>query len=143
MLLFSSAAALAQQPGPPVWQGFLRNAAGAPIPEAQVRLTASSAHAEAVTTSDGQFHLASLPAGSYHLTVRADGHTVDYAPAINLAPTAPPVVLTLSGRGELTVALLKGQAATGGEQLSGQAVSELPLNGRDFSTLLLLAAPVP
>src|SRR6202041_3232691 len=51
-----------------------------------------------------------------------------------------PVVLTLSGRGELTVALLKGPAATGGEQLSSQAVSELPLNGRDFSTLLLLAA---
>jgi hypothetical protein len=140
VLLFSSAASLAQQPGPPVWQGFLRNAAGAPIPGAKVRLTGSSAHAEAVTTSDGQFHLASLPAGPYHLTVRADGHTVDYAQAIDLVSAAPPVVLTLSGRGELTVALLKGQAATGGEQLSGQAVSELPLNGRDFSTLLLLAA---
>jgi hypothetical protein len=140
VLLLSSAAALAQQPGPPVWQGFLRNAAGAPIPGAKVRLTGSSAHAEADTSSDGRFHLASLPAGSYHLTVRADGHTVDYAQAIDLASAAPPVVLTLSGRGELTVALLKGQAATGGQQLSGQAVSELPLNGRDFSTLLLLAA---
>ena len=140
LLLFSSVATLAQQPGPPVWQGFLRNAAGAPIPGAKVRLTGNSAHAEAVTTSDGQFHFASLPAGSYHLTVRADGHTVDYAQVIDLVSAAPPVVLTLSGRGELTVALLKGQAATGGEQLSGQAVSELPLNGRDFSTLLLLAA---
>jgi hypothetical protein len=140
LLLFSSAVALAQQPGPPAWQGFLRNAAGAPIPGAKVRLTGNSAHAEAVTTSDGQFHFASLPAGSYHLMVRADGHTVDYAQVIDLVSAAPPVVLTLSGRGELTVALLKGQAATGGEQLSGQAVSELPLNGRDFSTLLLLAA---
>ena len=140
MLPFSPAAALAQQPGPPAWQGFLRNAAGAPISGAKVRLTGSSAHAEADTSSDGQFHLASLPAGSYHLTVRADGHTVDYTQAIDLASATPPVVLTLSGRGELTVALLKGQAATGGEQLSGQAVSELPLNGRDFSTLLLLAA---
>ncbi|HEY6845005.1 MAG TPA: carboxypeptidase regulatory-like domain-containing protein [Terracidiphilus sp.] len=140
VLPFSPAAALAQQPGPPAWQGFLRNAAGAPISGAKVRLTGSSAHAEADTSSDGQFHLASLPAGSYHLTVRADGHTVDYTQAIDLASATPPVVLTLSGRGELTVALLKGQAATGGEQLSGQAVSELPLNGRDFSTLLLLAA---
>jgi hypothetical protein len=140
VLPFSPAAALAQQPGPPAWQGFLRNAAGAPIPGAKIRLTGSSAHAEADTSSDGQFHLASLPAGSYHLTVRADGHTVDYTQAIDLASATPPVVLTLSGRGELTVALLKGQAATGGEQLSGQAVSELPLNGRDFSTLLLLAA---
>jgi hypothetical protein len=31
-------------------------------------------------------------------------------------------------------------AATGGEKLSSETVSQLPLNGRDFSTLLLLAA---
>jgi len=31
-------------------------------------------------------------------------------------------------------------AATGGEKLSSESVSSLPLNGRDFSTLLLLAA---
>src|SRR5512142_3074019 len=31
-------------------------------------------------------------------------------------------------------------SSTGGEKLSSQTVSELPLNGRDFSTLLLLAA---
>ncbi len=40
----------------------------------------------------------------------------------------------------MTVTALKSQAATGGEQLSSQAVSELPLNKRDFSSLLLLAA---
>ena len=34
----------------------------------------------------------------------------------------------------------KEKAGTGGEELSSQAVSELPLNKRDFSTLLLLAA---
>src|SRR6516165_8464584 len=31
----------------------------------------------------------------------------------------------------------KDQAATGGEQLSSQAVSELPLNKRDFATMEL------
>jgi hypothetical protein len=50
------------------------------------------------------------------------------------------VALTLSARGELTVALLQSVSATGGEELSSQAVSELPLNKRDFSSLLLLAA---
>jgi carboxypeptidase family protein len=135
-----------QQPGQPVWQGVLRNAAGAPIPAASVRLTAGSAPAsnagtaEATTRADGQFRLAPLPAGSYRLTVETDGHTFDYAQPIDLLPAAPPVAITLSIRGELTVALVQGQAATGGEQLSSQAVSELPLNGRDFSTLLLLAA---
>jgi Carboxypeptidase regulatory-like domain len=136
----------AQQPSLFVWQGFVRNAAGAPIPSAKVRLNANGATtpaavtAEAATAADGQFHLAPLPTGSYRLTVEADGRVIDYAQPIDLIPAAPSVVLTLSGRGELTIALLKAQTATGGEQLSSQAVSELPLNGRDFSTLLLLAA---
>ena len=147
-ILFSVAAVAPQavpasQPGLLVWQGFLRNPGGAPIPSAKIRLAASGASttaAESITATDGQFRVAPLPAGSYRLTIETGGHSIDYAQPIDLVPGAPPVILTLSGRGELTVALLKGQAATGGEQLSSQAVSELPLNGRDFSTLLLLAA---
>jgi hypothetical protein len=83
-----------------------------------------------------------LPAGQYRLSVKASGGKIEFAQPIELAPGIPatPVVLTLSGRGDLTMALLKGQTATGGEELSSQAVSELPLNKRDFSTLLLLAA---
>ena len=142
--LASLATASAQQPASQAtWQGVLRNAASAPIPSAKVRLTANdaaAARAEAITAADGRFKLAALPAGSYHLTVEADGRVIDYAQPINLTVAPPQVALTLSIRGELTVALLKGQAATGGEELSSQAVSELPLNKRDFSSLLLLAA---
>ncbi len=146
MVLVSAATALAQPPAPTAaWQGVLHDAAGAPIPAAKVRLTASTTAApaptaEAATAADGQFRLAPLPAGAYRLTVEAEGRSVDYAQPIDLIPAAPAVALTLSARGELTVALLKGQAATGGEELSSQAVSELPLNKRDFSSLLLLAA---
>jgi hypothetical protein len=143
MAFFGSAVARPQQSVLPVWKGFVRNAAGAPIPAAKVRLTTGGttvSHAEAITAADGQFRLAPLPAGPYHLTLEAEGRTIEYAQAIDLVPAAPPVVLTLSARGELTVAVLKGQAATGGEELSSQAVSELPLNKRDFSSLLLLAA---
>ena len=139
-LLLVTAAAWAQPPAPSVWQGVLRNAAGAPIPAAKIRLAAKSARAEAVTASDGHFQLPPLAAGQYRLTVEAESRTVESALAVDLAPSAPPVLLTLSARGELTVATLQGQAATGGEELSSQAVSELPLNKRDFSTLLLLAA---
>jgi len=143
--LLLSGAANAQQQAPTAdWQGVLRNSAGAPIPAAKIRLTASSATApaaaEADTAADGQFRLAPLPAGPYRLTVQADANSVDYAQPIDLIPAAPPVLITLSTRGELTVAALKSQAATGGEELSSQAVSELPLNKRDFSSLLLLAA---
>ncbi len=118
----------------------MRNAAGAPLAAAKVRLAAAAAQAEAVTAADGQFKLAPLPPGQYKLTVEASGNALNYAQPIELAPGAPPVALTLSAHGELTVAALKAPAATGGEELSSQAVSELPLNKRDFSTLLLLAA---
>src|ERR1700686_3707709 len=52
----------------------------------------------------------------------------------------PPTSMELSSRGELSMAALSQAAGTGGEALSSQAVSELPLNKRDFSQLLLLAA---
>ena len=137
----ASPAAQVQQPVPAAtWQGALRNTAGAPIGGAKVRLTAGSVSSEAVTGADGQFRLPPLAAGSYRLTVVAPGRTVDYAQPIDLTAAAQPVVITLSARGELTVARFTGQAATGGEELSSQAVSELPLNKRDFSSLLLLAA---
>jgi hypothetical protein len=140
VLFLSLMPALAQQPAQVVWRGVLRNPAGAPIPAAKVRLAGNGATAEAVTGVDGRFALAALPAGQYRLTVATDSRKIDGAQPIDLAPAAPPVALTLSARGELTVAVLTGPTATGGEELSSQAVSELPLNKRDFSTLLLLAA---
>jgi len=128
------------QQAPAVWQGVLRDSAGAPITAAKIRLSSNGAQAEATTATDGQFHLAPLPAGQYKLTVRSGGNAFDFAQPIDLVPSAPQVLLTLSSRGEITVAALKGQTATGGEELSSQAVSSLPLNKRDFSSLLLLAA---
>ena len=140
VLFFSTVGAWAQTAVQPVWQGVLRNPAGAPIPAAKVRLASATARAEAVSRADGQFRLPALPAGQYRLVVESNGRKFDYSQPIDLDAAAPAVVLTLSNRGELTVAVLKSQAATGGEELSSQAVSELPLNKRDFSSLLLLAA---
>jgi hypothetical protein len=139
-LLLPASEARPQSAMQPVWQGVLRNAGGAPISSAKVRLAGNGKQAEAVTGSDGRFRLTALPQGQYRLSVKTDGRTFDYALPIDLAQASPAVALTLSDRGELTVTLLKSQSATGGEQLSSQAVSELPLNKRDFSTLLLLAA---
>jgi hypothetical protein len=139
-LVLSTLRAGAQQSAQPVWQGVLRNAGGAPIAAAIVWLTGNGAKARAVTGADGRFQLPPLQPGQYRLTVEANSRKVEYAQPIDLVPSGPAVALTLSGRGELTLAALKAQAATGGEELSSQAVSELPLNKRDFSALLLLAA---
>jgi hypothetical protein len=135
-----AAAAWGQQAAQPVWQGVLRNAGGAPIGAAKIRLAGKGAAAQAITGADGQFRLTALPAGQYRLTVEANNRKTEYAQPIDLAPGAAAVALTFSVRGELTVQALKSQTGTGGEELSSQAVSELPLNKRDFSTLLLLAA---
>ena len=130
----------AQVPEIAVWHGYLRNSASAPVKNAKVRLT-GAATAEASTAPDGAFTLPALPPGKYKLTVEAGGRKVTYAQTIDLTPAAPVELITLSNRGEIGVAEQQQETgATGGEALSSQAVSGLPLNKRDFSTLLLLAA---
>jgi len=137
--LFASLAGAQPSTAITAFEGVLRNTAGAPIAGARLKLASGATSAKDVSAVDGRFRIQATP-GQYRLTIEANGRKVDYAQPINLNSGAPAVVVTLSDRGELTVALLKSQAATGGEELSSQAVSELPLNGRDFSTLLLLAA---
>ena len=129
----------AQVPTAAVWHGYLRNSASAPVMNAKVRLT-GAATAEASTTPDGAFTLPALPPGKYKLIVEAEGRKVAYAQSIDLTPAAPVELITLSNRGEIKVAEQQQTGATGGVALSSQAVSELPLNKRDFSSLLLLAA---
>ena len=130
-----------QEPSPlPVWHGIVHNAGGAPLAGAKVALSGAGETAEARTGNDGQFHLKPLRAGSYKLTIVAEGRTIDYAQGVSLQPGAPPVNIEVSNRGELSVTAAGQAAGTGGEALSSQAVSELPLNKRDFSQLLLLAA---
>src|SRR5450631_4195407 len=129
----------AQNPTTAVWHGHLRNSASAPVMNAKVRLT-GAATAEASTAPDGAFTLPALPPGKYKLTVEAEGRKVAYAQRIDLTPAAPVELITLSNRGEIEVAEQQQTCATGGVALSSQAVSELPLNKRDFSSLLLLAA---
>lgn len=130
---------IAQDHFPSVWHGSVRNSAGAPIAGAKVRLI-GGAVAESETGADGTFRLPALPPGQYKVTIEAAGRTFSYAESIVLQPAAPGVVVTLSDRGEFTLSAQQGTTATGGEALSGQKVSSLPLNGRDFSTLLILAA---
>jgi hypothetical protein len=137
--LFSTEAR-AQQPAQAAWKGALRNPAGAPIAGAKVSLAGNGNGSEATTGNDGSYVLEALPTGQYSLTVQTKERKIRYGLPIDLTAAAAPVLLTLSDRGELTVTVQQNQAATGGEELSSQAVSELPLNKRDFGTLLLLAA---
>ncbi len=142
ILLLGAAWIPAQEPATPVpWLGRIHNTGGAPMAGAKVWLNGPGKSAHAIAGEDGAFRIPSLPAGHYRLTIEAGGRKADYAQPIDLEPGSKPVDIEISDRGEINLTVLSNQAgATGGEALSGQAVSSLPLNGRDFSTLLLLAA---
>src|SRR5438045_1166226 len=139
----------------PSWTGVLRDAAGNPIEKAEIHLQATDGNHEysAATTATGQFTFTALSAGRYRLTATVGGKTWRASEAVQIKDGAALVSnLQLPAVGqELRLidanGATKGDAknpvspqASGGEHLSTGEVSSLPLNERDFSKLLLLAA---
>ncbi len=125
------------------WRGVLHNADGAPIQSASIHLIGGHGEMVAETAADGSFRFPNLPPGSYQLAVVIGGVGHDYATPLDLTTDAAPVVVTLSPQGTVSVTFeqkITAATGTGGEQLSSQTVSAIPLNKRDFSQLLLLAA---
>jgi hypothetical protein len=140
MLIGSGVVKAQQAPVVAQWQGLLRNAAHAPIAGATIRLNSGANTVESVTGNDGRFIMQAVPVGQYKLTILANGRSIQSAQSVDVVQGGAAVAIELSDRGELTLTTLQNQTGTGGEALSSQAVSELPLNKRDFSQLLLLAA---
>src|SRR5882762_8074854 len=106
------------------WTGFVRDEAGNPVGEATIRLHLAGGGSDytARTSASGKFVFAEIGAGNYALSV-----------ALQLS----------SQKQELRAVPSTEESspqATGGEDLSSGKVSSLPLNARDFSKLLLLAA---
>jgi hypothetical protein len=102
---------------------------------------------EARTAANGTFVLAGVEAGTYTLGVEFTGKTWTAAKAVVIAEGgAPNLELTLSAQDQTLGVVVAGQPqgterkGSGGEHLSSEEVSNLPLNQRDFSKLLLLAA---
>ncbi|HXH68234.1 MAG TPA: TonB-dependent receptor [Candidatus Limnocylindrales bacterium] len=127
----------------------MRDAAGKPVPDAKITVRAGSGDRtfEARTTASGTFVFAGIGPGSYTLVVESAGKTWTAAKPIVIAEgNAPNLELTLSAEDQTIGVATAGQPqgtekkGTGGEHLSSEAVSGLPLNERDFSKLLLLAA---
>ena len=136
-----SLACWGQEPAELAWEGILRYAASKPVSGATVELSSEGTTLRSTTGSDGGFTFKDIPSGIYHLSVETTDHRVHYAQPLNFATHVPKAVLTLSERGTLSMQSAESETAkSGGEQLSSSSVSELPLNKRDFSQLLLLAA---
>jgi Carboxypeptidase regulatory-like domain len=129
------------------WNGVLRDSAGKPVADAKITLRAGSGDLsyEARTTASGTFVFAGMKPGTYTLAAEAAGKTWRAVKPIVIAEgRAPKLELTLSARDQTLTVAVAGQGSdkkgTGGEHLSSEEVSALPLNERDFSKLLLLAA---
>ena len=129
------------------WSGHLSDSAGKPVSAAVVRLHSASAGRDytSTTKADGTFAFSDLPADRYELSVNvSDKQWKAESPLVVAKEAMISLQLTSSGQVQVSAdAVASGQAAaqaSGGEHLSGSEVSSLPLNARDFSKLLLLAA---
>jgi len=133
----------------PTWSGIFRDAAGKPVPAAKIALRATSGKPgyEAATAENGAFTIAGIVAGTYTLSAEVAGELWTAAKPFVVTEQGPPNVdLALSAQDQALVTVPQGQATeepgkgSGGQRLSKQEVAGLPLNTRDFSKLLLLAA---
>src|SRR3984893_7735226 len=129
------------------WTGRLRDSAGNPVGGASIILHAISGTIEysATTSTRGEFLFVHLAAGQYDVMVTSAGKTSKAAsPLLIKDDAAFTAGLVLSRENQTLRVVTPGESprsqASGGEHLSGQEVSSLPLNERDFSKLLLLAA---
>jgi hypothetical protein len=133
------------------WNGVVRDADGKAVTGAAIELHAGGgANAEYRGTSavNGEFAIPAIRPGKYEVAVHAMGKTWRAAGALEMKPGATLTMgLQLDAEARAAfVASSGGKAAnggaqgSGGERLSSEEVSSLPLNERDFSKLLLLAA---
>jgi carboxypeptidase family protein/TonB-dependent receptor-like protein len=128
------------------FEGSVRTQQGKPVSSATVKLVSAEHISSAATTSAGGiFQLTNLPPGDYDLIVVWNDRAYRAPSHITIAGAATLVAqLTLLMDGDNPRVAIAQQAreseSTGGEHLSSGEVSSLPLNSRDFSKLLLLAA---
>lgn len=120
------------------WYGVMHDSAGHPIANATVSLGSLPSMAlKTATDADGKFHFDHLENGNYSVQVQWMGRFASAQAKVSGERFEASIELTDSNN----LLLHAAQAgATGGERLSSDKVAGLPLNKRDFSQLLLLAA---
>jgi hypothetical protein len=132
------------------WNGTVRDAAGNPVAGATIEVRdrgAPGPRYQASSGATGEFSMAAMQPGSYDLVVHGMGKTWRAAGSLEVqAGAALATELQLGAEGRVVLlapgstAAKGGAQGSGGERLSSEEVSSLPLNERDFSKLLLLAA---
>ena len=123
------------------WGGTLLDASGKAVRGGVVELKAAGVDRAETTDADGHFRFAGMAPASYAVAVDVGGHVLHAATKLEVTAEPAGAVLRISETNSLLMTTVGAQLAKSGagEQLSSSAVSEIPLNKRDFSALLLLA----
>ena len=149
--LFTAAALLAQFESAEVL-GTVRDASGAVVPKAAVTLLNQDTGITARTTTDenGNYDFFNVKVGRYTVTVEAQGFervsAADVAVAVNarqrvdLAMTVGAVTESVQVTG--AAAALDTDSSEHGQVIGTAPIVELPLNGRNYSDLALLATNI-
>ncbi len=129
--------------------GSVTDSSGAPIPAAKVVATnrANGLSRETTSASDGGFVFPLIPVGTYNVTVQVAGFRRFEQRGISIVTDASvslPVALQVGDVAETvtveaTATQVETRSGSLGQVVNQQKIVELPLNGRNAATLVLLA----
>ncbi len=133
--------------------GTVRDATGAVVPGAEVVLTNSGTNVslKATTNTDGDYLIAGLPAGQYELSITNQGFKKFAVSNITLRVNQKARIDANLEVGQLSsevsvagtgVAQVETQSAEMSGVVTGKEISQLVLNGRNFSQLVTLVPGV-
>ena len=131
--------------------GTITDPTGAVIPNATVTVTdtANGRQVTAKTGSSGEYVVSALPVGKYHVEVKQDGFKTATADVALDVSQVQEISLKLeTGSASITVdvtnsvPLVDTATSSAGEVIEGRQVVDLPLNGRNFTSLALMTPGV-
>jgi len=131
--------------------GTVTDSTGAIIPGAPITATSTDNGLKftAVSNGAGEFNILAVPRGTYTVQVKVKGFQAQTTTVTITVSTTQNVIFKLNPSGatttiEVTTAapLINTSDATVGATIQGAQVTELPLNGRNFTQLALLTPGV-
>jgi hypothetical protein len=132
--------------------GYARDTSEAAIPNTTITLTnnATGIVQKAVTDAEGRFEFSSIPIGTYTIVAEAQGFqkaqtppfklTTDSRQRVDLSMKPGSVSETVTVSSAPTV--LETETSSRGQVIGTQQIENLPLNGRSYADLALLAPGV-
>jgi hypothetical protein len=144
-----SATAWAQSVSGSQISGVVKDAAGAVLPGAEVRVTQTDTGMKRSVLTDGNgfYTIPSLPIGPYRMEVSAKGFN-KYVSGITLLVSSNPSInvelqvgsLSQEVQVQANASVLESQSTGVGQVIENQRILELPLNGRQATEMILLTA---